>query len=266
MIAGAALVAGGITGDAHSRATAKSDRSETVTQIQARNERALPGARSARQERVRAEPTLDELQRIRILNREQAGQLGRLQTENAINSGTIRHHYGRSHEAKEAFETDFLRHHQDGVLREALMGRTEALTRAAQVALAQGHNEDFVALSELVHPWDGVEAAVSLHQEGRAIEIFRRMHNMGLLIAKGAGGNESEAQTVRALVDHMSRSERHELRREIDSELALMRFQRDRMRERMTTAGESQNEIQHEMEMRQGEIGKVEAFAQQARR
>lgn len=34
----------------------------------------------------------------------------------------------------------------------------------------------------------------------------------------------------------------------------------------MTTAGESQNEIQHEMEMRQGEISKVEAFAQQARR
>jgi uncharacterized membrane protein len=70
MIAGAALVAGGITGDAHSRATAKSDHPETVTQPQARNERALPGVRSARQERVRAEPTLDELQRIRILNRE----------------------------------------------------------------------------------------------------------------------------------------------------------------------------------------------------
>lgn len=258
-VAGAALLVGGVTGDVAAR-TARPERTQEAAPTSARRE----AGRQRVAERPEAENpdelSLDQLQAMPRLDRQQSERLGHLQTEGLISSGGIRRYYGHPAEAKAAFERDFLQHHQSEVLEEALTARADTLSQAAINARIHGQNEDCISLSELVHPWNGIEAALSFNRMDTALEIFRRTNNFQLLIMKGAGENVAATRAVRSLVDHFSRREVHAFEHEVRGEIALMRFQRDRMRDRMTNSGDSQAEIDAEMHTREQEIERVHAL------
>lgn len=248
--------------------------SQPVTNHQESHAEANRLAQRAEHSHTETTQSLRELLSQDFLTHNQLQHVGKQLTQELISTGKINRYYGDSRTAHESFEGFYNRlrsTHFQREIHDVKIGFEHALQQAASTARNEGRRVDYVRLLELVHPWDGLEAALAVHEPHLALEIVRHNPNLlDLIVMKGSGTNAQDKATVQYLITLFSPADLRAVQRVFLEQYEDMLHSQERVRTRTANAStgspEEQAYIRQENAQLEQERNNLLAFGRQLRR